>query len=301
VGELNCIKHFYFLSDLKMKIILTYIGALIALAALVTGALIENQLYQQDDTPEVTATPPVTPQPTPTSSPSPSTTPNTTTQKTKDYFATIEIKSPNNTLNDAASLNLDVSVEYYTFTHTNGPVEIPYQDFKCVYQVDDGEWREATIFGDISKNWVMSLVNNGGWTTVFCNYTCSLTGLPNGLHLVNITTTPSDMIWSHESYTGSLDCSIFLGVQDQRVFCCQLLMPENVTGGNPHILDYIETRQNAPSSWMTYSLDGQANVTLTKESKMPAVSDSCHFITVYAADNFGTETRTNTVWFSVES
>ena len=217
-----------------------------------------------------------------------------------DIFAEIDIKIPNYTISDYGSFLVDVSVEYYTFTHTNGSVEIPFQYFKCVYQVDHSEWLEATLVGDVSKNWVMSLVNNGGWTEVFCNYSIALQGLSNGLHIVNVTTTPSDVIWSHDSHTSSTDSSIFLVIQDQRVFCCRLLRPENVTGGNPNILDYLKTEMNAPAALMTYSLDGQANATITQETKMPAVSYGSHYLTIYAADIYGTVTRSNTVWFSVE-
>jgi hypothetical protein len=307
LGELN-ITSILIRLGFQMNAALAIALILILSGSIAAGVVIENNLVSQQNNNNPT---PInqesTDQTTPSSqmtqslaSNTPSPTNSSSAHITKDIFAEIDIKMPSYTIIGDGPFLLDVSVEYYTFTHTNGSVEIPYQDFKCIYQVDGSDWREATLVGDVSKNWVMSLVNNGGWTEVFCNYSVALQGLSNGLHLVNVTAAPSDVIWSHDSHTSSTDSSIFLSVQDQRFFCCRLLRPENSTGGNPNILDWLETEMNAPASWMTYSLDGQTNSTFTKETKMPAVSYGSHFLTIYASDVYGTVTRSNTVWFSVE-
>jgi hypothetical protein len=147
---------------------------------------------------------------------------------------------------------------------------------------------------------VFSLINNGSWIEALCNYTAQLS-LSDGLHLVNVTAVPSDTVWCHNSYSGSTDTSIYLSIHNQKVFCCLLLKPDNVTGSNPHILDWLETKLNAPTSWMAYSLDGQNNVTMTNNKQMPTISDGGHSLTIYAKDAYGYLTKSNTAWFSVDT
>ena len=171
-----------------MKITLAIALTLIFSVALAAGAVIENNLISQQDNNST----PVNKESTDQSTPSPQTTlslasstpsPTNTSlvRDSRDISANIEIKTPNYAISNNGSLPIDISVEYYTFTHTNGSVEIPYQDFKCIYQVDGSEWQEAALVGDVSKNLVMSLVNNGGWTEIFCNYSIALQGLSNCL------------------------------------------------------------------------------------------------------------------------
>lgn len=281
-----------------MKSILALTMVLIISAALVASFFIGIDFFRQplpETTPASTAQ---TSSPTPTANSASNDSNAINVQKPREMFAIIGIKSPNYSIINAGSLELDVSIEYYTFNHSQGPVVIPYQDFKCVYQVDEGQWKEAALNGNVSQKWVMSLVNNGGWTEVFCNYSLPLQGLSNGLHLVNVTVTPSEVVWSHDSYSSGTDSSIYLAVQDQNVFCCRLKSPENMPEANPVLL---EPMLNGPSSWMAYSLDGQDNVTITGETELPELSGGSHFLTVYARDIYGMMTRSNTVFFTVLS
>jgi len=52
------------------------------------------------------------------------------------------------------------------------------------------------------------------------------------------------------------------------------------------------------TSWIEYSLDGQANVTTTGDKTLPDLSDGVHSITVYAQDTDG-QTGTSTVYFTI--
>jgi parallel beta-helix repeat protein len=54
------------------------------------------------------------------------------------------------------------------------------------------------------------------------------------------------------------------------------------------------------ASWMSYSLDGQANVTITENTTLPLLSDGWHYVTVYANDTFG-NMGSATVYFTVDT
>ncbi len=192
---------------------------------------------------------------------------------------------------------LDVNIEYYTYRRTDERVAIPYQTYKCIYTVDNGEWKAASLLPNASQSWCVSLANGGGYTEVFCNYHADIQGLSDGLHLVNVTVTPSE-VWCHDAHIGDTDSTMYFSMYSGNVFCCRLDFPDNVTGGNPDV--FLKPVLNAPFSWMAYSLDGKANVTIAGETQMPAVSSGCHFVTVYANDTDGAVTRSKTVFFSVE-
>jgi parallel beta-helix repeat protein len=54
------------------------------------------------------------------------------------------------------------------------------------------------------------------------------------------------------------------------------------------------------TSWMGYSLDGQANVTITENTTLPTLPDGGHHMTVYANDTFG-NMGSATVYFTVDT
>jgi parallel beta-helix repeat protein len=54
------------------------------------------------------------------------------------------------------------------------------------------------------------------------------------------------------------------------------------------------------ATWMGYSLDGQANVTITGNTTLPTLPDGWHYVTVYANDTFG-NMGFATVYFTVDT
>jgi hypothetical protein len=223
--------------------------------------------------------------------------PSITRHSMEDILATIEIQMPNHNGIYAGVFPLDVNIEYYTYRCTDERVAIPFQTYSCIYSVDNGGWKAASLLPNASQGWCVSLANGGGYTEVFCNYHADLQGLSEGLHLINVTVAPNE-VWSHDAHIGDTDSSMYFAVHGRDVFCCRLEFPENVTGGNPDV--FLKPVLNAPFSWMAYSLDGKANVTIAGETQMPGVSSGCHFVTVYANDTEGIMTRSKTVFFSVE-
>jgi hypothetical protein len=222
--------------------------------------------------------------------------PSITRHSMEDILATIEIQMPNHNGTCEGVFPLDVNIEYYTYRRTDERVAIPFKTYSCIFSVDDGEWKAASLLPNASQGWCVSLANGGGYTEVFCKYHADVQGLSDGLHLVNVTVTPSD-VWSHDAHVGETDSSMYFSVHGGNVFCCRLRFPERVAYGNPDV--FLKPVLNAPFSWIAYSLDGKANVTIAGETQMPAVSNGCHFVTVYANDADGAMTRSKTIFFSV--
>ncbi|MGB9135106.1 MAG: hypothetical protein WCC63_05940 [Candidatus Bathyarchaeia archaeon] len=78
-----------------------------------------------------------------------------------------------------------------------------------------------------------------------------------------------------------------------------ILTPENrsyLTDGVPLVFTV-----NRPASWMGYSLDGQANTTITGNSTLPTLPDGPHYVVVYANDTAGNMGASNEVHFTVDA
>ena len=56
---------------------------------------------------------------------------------------------------------------------------------------------------------------------------------------------------------------------------------------------------NKQTSWMGYSLDGEANVTITGNATLPNLSYGSHNITVYATDMVGHNGASETIYFNI--
>lgn len=116
-----------------------------------------------------------------------------------DLLAMIQIISPvdNGSYNRDVSLN--ISVEFSASSISNSTV-IPYQDVNCIYRLDDGEWRNASLDYVSETRIYWSLVNRVYMIRMNCNYSATLPALSSGAHYINITIKP-DAIHSFDSRT----------------------------------------------------------------------------------------------------
>ncbi len=78
-----------------------------------------------------------------------------------------------------------------------------------------------------------------------------------------------------------------------------VLSPENKTYNSKNI--QLVFSVNRPTNWMGYSLDGQANVTVTGDTEVSDLSEGAHSITVYVNDTFGNMVSSSAVDFSVDT
>ena len=78
-----------------------------------------------------------------------------------------------------------------------------------------------------------------------------------------------------------------------------IVSPENKTYAVKDIsLTFIVSE---PASWIAYSLDGQANVTITGNTTLSSLSDGSHNIMVYANDMAGNVGSSYIVYFTIQS
>jgi parallel beta-helix repeat protein len=78
-----------------------------------------------------------------------------------------------------------------------------------------------------------------------------------------------------------------------------VLSPENKTYATRNVA--LTFMINESVSWMSYSLDGGANVTLTQNSTLTALADGAHSLIVYASDAVGNTGGSAVIVFVVDS
>jgi len=79
-----------------------------------------------------------------------------------------------------------------------------------------------------------------------------------------------------------------------------IMSPENNTTYTSNDIQLVLS-VNRPTTWMGYSLDGMANVTITGDTELTDVSEGAHTITVYVNDTFGNMVSSSAVAFSVDT
>jgi len=78
-----------------------------------------------------------------------------------------------------------------------------------------------------------------------------------------------------------------------------VLSPENKTYTNNNVSLVLSV--NKPTTWIGYSLDAQANVTVTGDTVLTGVSEGQHRVIVYVNDTFGNLVSSGAVYFSVDT
>ncbi|MCW4047287.1 MAG: hypothetical protein NWE99_06975 [Candidatus Bathyarchaeota archaeon] len=78
----------------------------------------------------------------------------------------------------------------------------------------------------------------------------------------------------------------------------KIVSPENQTYNVSSVA--LVFTVNKPVNWIGYSLDGEANVTITGNTTLSGLSNGLHNVTVYAADEFENMGASETVSFTVE-
>jgi parallel beta-helix repeat protein len=119
----------------------------------------------------------------------------------------------------------------------------------------------------------------------------TLTGLSDGTH--SLTVYVKDLfgnIGSSETVTFTVDTTHPL---------ISILSPENKTYATNTIpLNFTVTRT---TSWIAYSLDSKANVTITGNITLTGLSNGLHNLTVYAKDTDGNTGVSETVYFTIKT
>jgi hypothetical protein len=135
------------------------------------------------------------------------------------------------------------------------------------------------------------------------NSSLNLENLEDGVHSVQILAACEGValewhgLWQRQVfYNGSSDIVYFTVDGTSTVI---VIMP--VANKTYTVTDIpLNFTLNEPASQITYTLDGQANVTITGNVTLTGLSSGGHNVTVYATDNVGNTGVSETVYFSVE-
>jgi hypothetical protein len=79
-----------------------------------------------------------------------------------------------------------------------------------------------------------------------------------------------------------------------------ILSPENLTW-YPRSNVSLTFTVGEPTDWMGYSLNGQANVTITGNTTLKSLLDGSHYVVVYTNDTAGNMATSNMVYFTVDT
>ena len=89
------------------------------------------------------------------------------------------------------------------------------------------------------------------------------------------------------------------GLPDVTPPTISVISPENKTYTVSNVsLTFIISE---PASWISYSLDEQANVTIAGNTTLTGLSDGTHSLTVYAKDTAGNTGTSETAYFTIET
>lgn len=80
-------------------------------------------------------------------------------------------------------------------------------------------------------------------------------------------------------------------------FAISILSPQNKTYSTTDVA--LDFTINEATSWIRYSLDGQANVTITDSITLSELAEGVHTLAVYAQDTDGQTRTTGTIYFTI--
>lgn len=223
-----------------------------------------------------------------------------TAQHTPDgkYFplaSSINITSPSNSTYSSNLLVLNITFRY--------GLAISSTNMTVVYNVDGKDNATLPVTATFVPIEVERTYANGttekAISSIFSYYVITgctaLPELPEGSH--NIT------VYGKYEYTGG---SLFTVLDNRTVYftmnygiapTISNLSVENKTYNTPSIP--LNFTVDESTSWMGYSLDGQANVTITGNTTLNDLSYGVHSLTIYANDTVGNTGTSSTINFDV--
>ena len=107
-----------------------------------------------------------------------------------EITAQIQNISPADNESYAGAVPLTISVRFSAFSKTQNADLIPYQKINCIYRLDNGEWKNVSLSEASEQTSFGDPILKGYWNDVYCNYSATLQGLSNGVHLLDINLEP---------------------------------------------------------------------------------------------------------------
>jgi len=138
-------------------------------------------------------------------------------------------------------------------------------------------------------SWMGYSLNGQANATVLGNTT--LLGLPDGVHSV--------LVYANDTLGNMGSSNIVYFSVDTKPPTIGVLSPENMTYQTDSIM--LTFTLDEPTSWVGYSLDGQANTTILGNTTLLGLSDGNHNVVVYAVDASGNPGSSAVTYFSVDA
>jgi len=147
---------------------------------------------------------------------------------------------------------------------------------------------------DEATSWIGYSLDEQANITIAGNKT--LTGLSDGMH--SLVVYASD-IAGNVGYSDIVYFTIQTTPIDTTPPSISIVSPENKTYDTTNIPLTFTADESV--SWMAYSLDNNANVTITGNTTLSGLSDGSHSLVVNAKDTAGNTGASETVYFSIET
>jgi parallel beta-helix repeat protein len=142
---------------------------------------------------------------------------------------------------------------------------------------------------DNSFSWIGYSLNGQANVTVGGNVT--LEGLLDGAYSV--------VVFANDTVGNMGNSSMVYFAVDTTSPNITILSPENTTYATTSVsLTFVV---DEVTSWIGYSLDGQANVTITGNTTLSELSDGSHSLIVYAKDTAGNTGASEIIYFTIET
>ena len=138
-------------------------------------------------------------------------------------------------------------------------------------------------------SWIGYSLDNQANVTITGNTT--LTGLSDGVH--TITVYANDTV-GNMGYSDTVYFTV-----DTVSPNIEILSPENKTYTTSSVS--LSFTVDEATSWMGYSLDGQANITIAENTTLTELSDGMHSLIVYASDITGNVGYSDIVYFTIQT
>jgi len=174
---------------------------------------------------------------------------------------------------------------YFT-VDTKAPIIIIFSPENKTYGVNNVS---LTFTVTETQLWMGYSLDGQANITVIGNTT--LLGLSDGIQTITVYGT--DIAGN----TGSSDIVYF--TVDTVSVSIDLLSPENKTYTTDSVS--LSFAVDEETSWIGYSLDGQANNTITGDTTLTGLSDGTHSLVVYASDMLGNTGSSDTVYFTIDT
>jgi hypothetical protein len=213
----------------------------------------------------------------------------------------ITIESPTNrTYNiDSLPLNVTVGTRNSYDEITEGMRTVILVTYKLDEQPSSHIGNKTTVgywygINQIHASYVLGEYSNFSASTVLSELTEGLHTLTARVHYDGIFMGDSDGDLSTHFVSES---TVFFRIDfvPQNI---SILMPENSTYAPTGVP--LQFFIDEPASWIGYSLDGQENVTVTRNMTLPELSVGQHTLTLYANDAAGNPAASETIRFKIE-